>query len=97
MLDRLERLPAAQRDALRSAFGLSPGLVPDRFLVALATLSLFSEVAAERPMVCVVDDEQWLDRASAQALAFVARRLDAESVAVVFAARLELGRVHMRY
>ncbi|MDX6631013.1 MAG: hypothetical protein QOH00_3259, partial [Gaiellales bacterium] len=87
MLDRLERLPAPQRDALSVAFGLSAGGAPDHFLVSLATLSLLAEVADERPLVCVVDDAQWLDRASAQTLAFVARRLLAESVALVFALR----------
>src|ERR1700748_1337414 len=86
MLDRLERLPGPQRAALGTAFGLRRGEPPDRFLVALAVLGLMSEVAAARPLVCVVDDAQWLDRASAQALAFVARRLVAESVAIVFAA-----------
>ena len=88
MLDRLERLPGPQRAALATAFGLSPGSAPDRFLVGLAVLSLLAEVAEERPLVCVVDDEQWLDQASAQVLAFVARRLVAESVALVFAARV---------
>src|SRR3954469_12840856 len=87
MLDRLEHLPAPQRDALRVAFGLHSGDPPDRFLVGLAALSLFSEVADEQPLLCVIDDSQWLDRASAQALAFVARRLLAESVAMVFATR----------
>jgi DNA-binding CsgD family transcriptional regulator len=87
MLDRLESLPSPQRDALSVAFGLSAGNAPDRFLVGLAALSLLSEVAEEQPLVCVVDDAQWLDRASAQALTFVARRLLAESVAVVFAMR----------
>jgi DNA-binding CsgD family transcriptional regulator len=87
MLDRLEHLPAPQRDALGVAFGQQAGDPPDRFLVGLAALSLFSEVAAEQPLLCVIDDAQWLDRASAQALAFVARRLLAETVAVVFATR----------
>jgi DNA-binding CsgD family transcriptional regulator len=87
MLDRLERLPAPQRDALGVAFGLRAGDAPDRFLVGLAVLSLISEVAEEQPLVCVVDDAQWLDRASAQALVFVARRLLAESVALLFVTR----------
>jgi DNA-binding CsgD family transcriptional regulator len=88
MLHRLERLPAPQRDALGTAFGISPGSAPDRFLVGLATLSLLSEVAEEHPLVCLVDDEQWLDRASAQVLVFAARRLEAESVGLFFAARV---------
>ncbi|HEV2253332.1 MAG TPA: AAA family ATPase [Streptosporangiaceae bacterium] len=87
MLDHLERLPVPQRAALGTAFGLEAGPPPDRFLVGLAVLSLLSEVAAERPLMCVVDDAQWLDRASAQALAFAARRLHAESVLLVFATR----------
>jgi AAA ATPase domain len=87
MLDRLERLPDPQRDALASAFGLTAGHAPDRFLVGLAVLSLLAEVSEERPLVCLVGDAQWLDHASAEALAFVARRLVAESVAVVFAVR----------
>jgi DNA-binding CsgD family transcriptional regulator len=88
LLDRLERLPAPQRDALRTVFGISAGPPPDRFLVALAVLSLLSETAGEQPLVCVVDDEQWLDQASAQALGFAARRLAADPVALVFAARV---------
>ncbi|HEY2202672.1 MAG TPA: AAA family ATPase [Solirubrobacteraceae bacterium] len=87
MLDRLDRLPGPQRDALGVAFGLRAGDPPDRFLVGLAVLGLLSEVAEEQPLVCVVDDAHWLDRASAQALTFVARRLLAESVALVFATR----------
>ena len=87
MLDRLAHLPDPQSDALATAFGLSSGESPDRFLVGLAALTLLSEMAEEQPLLCVVDDAQWLDRASAQALAFVARRLGAEAVAVVFAER----------
>jgi DNA-binding CsgD family transcriptional regulator len=87
LLDRLEHLPAPQHEALRVAFGLSGGEAPDRFVVGLAVLNLLSEVAEERPLLCVVDDAQWLDEASALALAFVARRLLAESVAVVFVTR----------
>ena len=87
MLDHLDRLPGPQRDALGTAFGLSAGDAPDRFLVGLAVLSLLADVAEEQPLVCLVDDAQWLDQASAQALAFVARRLLAEPVALVFAAR----------
>ena len=87
LLGRLDRLPGPQRDALSTAFGLTRGIPADRFFVGLAVLSLFSEVAAERPLVCIVDDAQWLDQASAQTLAFVARRLLAESVAMVFATR----------
>ena len=87
MLSRAERLPAPQRDALRTVLGIAAGPPPDRFLVGLAVLSLLSEVATERPLTCLVDDEQWLDRASAQALGFAARRLAAEPVGLVFAAR----------
>src|SRR5499427_1427690 len=87
MLDRLERLPGPQRDALGVAFGLRAGEAPDRFLVGLAALSLLSEVAEKQPLLCVIDDAQWLDRASVQALGFVARRLLAEPVALVVATR----------
>ena len=88
ILEEANRLPAPQRDALRTAFGLSSGAAPDKFLIGLAVLNLLSEVAEQRPLVCVVDDEQWIDRTSAQILGFVARRLVAESVGLVFAARV---------
>ena len=87
MLGKLEGLPDPQRAALGVAFGLETGPAPDRFLVGLAVLSLLSGTAEQQPLLCVVDDAHWLDRASAQVLAFVARRLLADPVAVVFAAR----------
>ena len=87
MLDRVERLSEPERETLRTAFGLSAGAAPDVARIGLAVLSLLSEVAAEQPVICLVDDTQWLDRASTQALAFAARRLMAESVAMVFATR----------
>jgi DNA-binding CsgD family transcriptional regulator len=92
LLDRVDRIPAPQREALETTFGLREAPVPDRFLVGLATLSLLSEAAQERPVVCVIDDAQWLDRTSAQVLAFVARRLLAESVVVLAATRKAGGK-----
>jgi DNA-binding CsgD family transcriptional regulator/tetratricopeptide (TPR) repeat protein len=86
-LDRIDRLADPQRAALATAFGLCSGAAPNPFLVGLATLSLFTEVSEEEPLVCVVDDAQWLDRASRQALGFVARRLFAEPVALMFTTR----------
>jgi DNA-binding CsgD family transcriptional regulator len=88
MLDHAESLPDPQRAALRTVFGLSAGPAPDRFLVGLAVLGLLSETAREHPLVCVVDDQQWLDHESAQALGFAARRLAADPVGLVFAARV---------
>jgi DNA-binding CsgD family transcriptional regulator len=87
LLAGLERLPPPQRDALGTAFGLASGARPDRFLVGLAFLSLLSDAADQEPLVCLIDDAQWLDQSSAQVLAFVARRLKAESIALVFAER----------
>ena len=89
MLERLGHLPGPQRDALSVAFGLSTGSAPDRFMVGLAVLSLLAEVAEDEALLCVVDDAQWLDRVSAQTLAFVARRLLAERVMLVFAVRTQ--------
>src|SRR3954468_948086 len=87
MLDGTGTLPAPQREALQVAFGLEDGSSPDRFLVALAVLSLLAETVETSPVVCIVEDAQWLDRTSAQVLAFVARRLLAERIAMVFAVR----------
>ncbi|HEY2651231.1 MAG TPA: AAA family ATPase [Solirubrobacteraceae bacterium] len=87
LLDRLDRLPSPQRDALATAFGLSTGAPPDRFFIGLAVLHLLSDAAEELPLLCLVDDAQWLDQSSAQALSFVARRLQAESLALLFAVR----------
>ncbi|MDQ1657350.1 MAG: hypothetical protein QOD41_2433, partial [Cryptosporangiaceae bacterium] len=92
-LDRLAALPVPQREALGTTFGLRPGAAPDRLLVGLAVLTLLTEVAQERTLICVVDDAQWLDRASAQALEFVARRLAAVPVAMVLGVR-ESGEGH---
>jgi DNA-binding CsgD family transcriptional regulator len=88
LLGNLERLPVPQRDALRIAFGMMAGPAPDRFLVGLAVLGLLADVAEQQPLVCLIDDEQWLDRSSAQVLGFVARRVAAESVGLIFAARI---------
>ena len=90
MLDTISVLPEPQRDALGVAFGLSQGDVPDRYIIGLAALGLMSEVSATNPLLCVIDDAQWLDPATTQALAFVARRLRADSVALVFASRERL-------
>jgi DNA-binding CsgD family transcriptional regulator len=93
MLGGLGHLPVPQRDALSTAFGMSAGPPPDRFMVGLAVLSLLADAAEEQPLVCVIDDAQWLDRVSVQTLAFVARRLLAERVGLVFALR-ESGDEH---
>jgi len=86
-LDRLDRLPLPQRTALDTTFGLASGAPPDRFVVGLGVLNLLSSAAEEQPLLCVIDDAQWLDQASAQTLEFVARRLRAEPLAMVFALR----------
>ncbi|MEV6892206.1 LuxR family transcriptional regulator [Kribbella sp. NPDC051137] len=87
LLDLLDRLPAPQLTALRTVFGISAGPPPDMFMIGLGVLSLLAEAAVDQPLLCLVDDQQWLDRCSAQILSFVARRLDAESVGLVFATR----------
>ena len=91
LLGRVARLPEPQREALSTAFGLSSGPPPERFLVGLAVLSLLADASENQPLVCIVDDAQWLDRVSSQTLAFVARRLLAERVALVFAVREHSG------
>jgi DNA-binding CsgD family transcriptional regulator len=91
LLDHLDEIPVPQRDALATVFGLSAGPAPDRLLVGLATLTLVAQAAEQQPLACIVDDAQWLDGASAQLLAFVARRLMAERVALVCAARTGIG------
>ena len=88
ILSRLDNLPPPQRDALQMAFGFREGAAPDRFFIALAVLSMLADTAKQQPMICLIDDVQWLDRASAQALAFVARRLGDESVGLIFATQL---------
>ena len=93
LLSLIERLPEPQRDALGVAFGLSPGRPPSPFLVGLAVLGLLSDAAEQRPLLCMVDDAQWLDDASEAALAFVARRLLAERIALVFGTRGVGGRL----
>lgn len=92
--DRLDGLPQPQRDALTVAFGLQAGPTPDRFLLGLAVLSLLSDVADSQPLICLIDDAHWIDRASAQTLTFVARRLGAQPVSLVFAARTIDGHDH---
>ncbi len=91
LLDRVDRLPGPQRDALEIVFGLGTGPPPDRFLVGLAALTLLAETAEHQPLICIIDDAQWLDDATAQTVAFVARRLLAERIALVFAARAGIG------
>jgi DNA-binding CsgD family transcriptional regulator len=91
MLQELERLPEPQREALETVFGLSAGVTPNRFLVGLATLTLFAEVAEQHPLACIVDDAHWLDQASEQILGFVARRLLAERIVLVCTARTGIG------
>lgn len=86
-LDRLDALPGRQADVLRGAFGIAETIIRDRFLIGVATLTLLSEIADDRPLLCLLDDAQWLDDASSAALLFAARRLTAEPVAMIFAVR----------
>ncbi|MFD5632088.1 ATP-binding protein, partial [Streptomyces sp. NPDC127072] len=87
LLEHVDALPEPQRNALRTAFGLQLGDVPDRFLVGLSALSLLAGHVGDQPLLCVVDDAQWLDSVSAQTLQFVTRRLAAESILLVLAVR----------
>jgi DNA-binding CsgD family transcriptional regulator len=96
MLAELESLPAPQRGALRTAFGLESGNPPDRFMVGLAVLGLFAEVAQVRPLLLSIDDAQWLDRASAEVFGFAARRLGTESVGMIFASRATGDQISVR-
>lgn len=91
VLGAVDQIPRPQARALEIALGRADGPVPERFLVALATLSLLAEVAVDRPLLCLVDDAQWIDRASLDTLAFVGRRLDAEPIGMVFASRPDPG------
>jgi predicted ATPase len=95
-LDRLDTLPEPQAAALRVAFGLAPASGADRFLAGLATLTLLSEVATEGPLLALIDDAQWLDRASVEALLFAARRLGAEGIVMLLAARDQNGAAEFR-
>ena len=87
LMSHLDGLPGPQREALTTAFGRTAGTAPDRFLIGLAALSLLAAAAEGQPLICLVDDAQWLDRVSAQTVAFVARRLMAEPVVMVCAVR----------
>ena len=90
-LSRLDRLSGPHRNALEVTFGLTEGPPPNRFLVSLAALALLSDVAAERPVLCLIDDAQWLDQESLAVLGFIARRLYADPIGMVFSAREHAG------